>query len=171
MSTYGLERISRTIPHRTPILLVDRVTEVVVGERMTTRKAVSANEPVYAGLAGEAADYAYPIPLVVESWAQSAVLLAVWECPNPDVLAGKVELAGSIKEIAVEGQVFPGQVIEHHVQLVKSIGGTAILAGEARVEGAPLLRVGSFVVALRDVSELPTPTLSIPAPAHAGALA
>ncbi|MEV4702003.1 beta-hydroxyacyl-ACP dehydratase [Actinoplanes sp. NPDC049316] len=171
MSAYGLERISRTIPHRAPILLVDRVTEVVAGERMTTRKAVSANEPVYAGHTGGAADYAYPIPLVVESWAQSAVLLAVWEAPNPDVLAGKVELAGSIKEIAVEGRVFPGQVIEHHVRLVKAVDGTAILAGESRVDGEPLLRVGSFVVALRDVTDLPAPTLSIPAPVPAGAVA
>ncbi|MFP3989084.1 3-hydroxyacyl-ACP dehydratase [Streptomyces sp. E11-3] len=153
---YGLERIKNTIPHRGPILLVERVGEVVPGERMTTYKAISANEPVYAGLGQDAAatDYAYPTSLVIESWAQSAVLLSVWEDPNPDVLAGKVELAGAINQVAIGGRAYPGDVLEHRVRLIKSVDDTAILAGETLVGGREVLSVGTFVVALRDVTEL-----------------
>lgn len=158
---HGIHRIKNTIPHRVPILLVDRVGEVVPGVRMTTYKAISGNEPCYAQLGQHAgpADYAYPTAFVIESWAQSAVLLSTWEQPNPDVLAGKVELAGAINDVAFDGQAYPGQVLEHSVRLLKQAGDTAILTGETHVGGRRLLSVGAFVVALKDVTEL------LPAPA------
>lgn len=108
---HGIHRIKNTIPHRFPILLVDRIGEVVPGARMTAYKAISGNEPCYAQLGQHAApaDYAYPIAFVVESWAQSAVLLSTWEQPNPDVLAGKVELAGAINDVVFDGQAYPGR--------------------------------------------------------------
>ncbi|MGW7367834.1 3-hydroxyacyl-ACP dehydratase FabZ family protein [Streptomyces sp. NPDC054841] len=160
---FGVDRIKSTIPHRGEILLVDRVAEVRPGESLTAYKAVSGNEPCYAPLGQDAApgDYAYPVSLVIESWAQAAVVLSVWESPNPDVLAGKVELAGSINEVTMGGRAYPGDVLEHRVRLVKSVGETAVLAGETFVGGREVLNVGSFVVALRDVTEL------LPAPDHA----
>ncbi|MEU9386610.1 3-hydroxyacyl-ACP dehydratase [Streptomyces sp. NPDC048279] len=156
MTGYGVCRIKKTIPHRGEILLVDRVTRVRPGETLTALKAVSGNEPCYARLGPEAAaaDYAYPTSLVIESWAQSAVLLSVWDTPNPDVLAGKLELAGAINEVTVGVRTYPGDVLEHRVRLVKSAGETAVLAGETYAAGREVLRVGSFVVALRDVEDL-----------------
>ncbi|MFE9564798.1 3-hydroxyacyl-ACP dehydratase FabZ family protein [Streptomyces sp. NPDC006487] len=152
----GLHRIKNTMPHRSPILLVDRVAEVVPGERLTAVKAVSANEPCYARIGQDAGPeaYAYPAALTLESWAQAAVLLSVWEDPNPDVLAGKVELAGSINGVEFTGHVYPGELVRHEVRLVKLAGDTAILAGESFADGRPLLSVASLVVALRDVTEL-----------------
>ncbi|MDT9701434.1 3-hydroxyacyl-ACP dehydratase [Streptomyces sp. P17] len=163
MTVHGIERIKSTIPHRGEILLVDRVADVVVGESLTAYKAISGNEPCYAPLGQDAAaeDYAYPTSLVIESWAQSAVLLSVWETPNPDVLAGKVELAGSINEVAFSARAYPGDVLEHRVRLVKAVDETAILAGETYAGGREVLRIGAFVVALRDVNEL------LPAPDRA----
>ncbi|MFJ9099140.1 3-hydroxyacyl-ACP dehydratase FabZ family protein [Streptomyces sp. NPDC102405] len=153
---YGVSRIKNTIPHRGALLLVDRVRQVVPGQRLTAVKAISGNEPCYAPLGQDAApaDYAYPTSLVVESWAQSAVLLSVWEAPNPDVLAGKVELAGSINEVAFGARAYPGDVLEHRVRMVKAVEETAILAGETYVGSREVLRIGAFVVALRDVTEL-----------------
>ncbi|MFF9511293.1 3-hydroxyacyl-ACP dehydratase FabZ family protein [Streptomyces sp. NPDC014724] len=163
MTVHGVDRIKGTIPHRGEILLVDRVADVVPGVSLTAYKAVSGNEPVYAPLGQDAtaSDYAYPTSLVIESWAQSAVLLSVWEKPNPDVLAGKVELAGAINEVVVGGRAWPGDVLEHRVRLVKAAGETSVLAGETLVGGREVLRVGAFVVALRDMSEL------LPAPDRA----
>ncbi|MDQ1026952.1 3-hydroxyacyl-[acyl-carrier-protein] dehydratase [Streptomyces umbrinus] len=163
MTVYGIGRIKNTIPHRGEILLVDRAADVVPGESLTAYKAVSGNEPCYASLGQDAAasDYAYPTSLVIESWAQSAVLLSVWENPNPDVLAGKVELAGAINEVSFSGRAYPGDVLEHRVRLVKSVDETAVLAGETYAGGREVLRVGAFVVALRDVNEL------LPAPDRA----
>lgn len=156
MTGYGIDRIKSTIPHRGQILLVDRVRRVVPGQSLTAVKAISGNEPCYAPLGQDAApaDYAYPTSLVVESWAQSAVLLSVWEAPNPDVLAGKVELAGSINEVTFGARAYPGDVLEHRVRLVKAVDETAILAGETYAGSREVLRIGAFVVALRDVAEL-----------------
>ncbi|MCJ0871753.1 3-hydroxyacyl-ACP dehydratase FabZ family protein [Streptomyces sp. AP-93] len=153
---FGVDRIKSTIPHRTPILLVDRVGEVVPGEHLTAYKAVSGNEPCYAALPADApaSAYAYPNALVIESWAQAAVLLSVWEQPNPDVLAGKVELAGAINGVEISGRVHPGEVLEHRVRLVRAVDDTAILAGETLAGGRPVMSFQTFVVALRDVTEL-----------------
>ncbi|WP_308378029.1 3-hydroxyacyl-ACP dehydratase [Streptomyces sp. ISL-98] len=155
-TTYGFERIKSTIPHRGQILLVDRATDVVPGVSLTAYKAISGNEPCYAPLGDEAAasDYAYPISLVLESWAQSAVLLSAWEDPNPDVLTGKAALAGSVNEVAIGGRAYPGDVLEHRVRLVKSVAGTAVLTGETHAGGREVLRVGTFVVTGRDVADL-----------------
>ncbi|CAM5265594.1 hypothetical protein SCALM49S_01164 [Streptomyces californicus] len=49
MSISGIKQV---LPHRYPMLLVDRVDELVPGERLTARKAVTANEPWYQDLGG-----------------------------------------------------------------------------------------------------------------------
>jgi 3-hydroxyacyl-[acyl-carrier-protein] dehydratase len=155
-AVYGLDRIKSSIPHRPPILLVDRIDEVVPGSRLVGRKAISGNEPCYAELGQDAAAsaYEYPRALVIESWAQAAVLLAVWTRPNPDVLAGKVELAGAINGVVFGGPALPGDVLVHEVRLVRAIDDTAIVAGRTTVGDSPVLEIDSFVVALRDVTEL-----------------
>ncbi|MEE6259663.1 3-hydroxyacyl-ACP dehydratase FabZ family protein [Plantactinospora sonchi] len=152
----GPAQIRRIIPHRYPILLVDRVTEVVPGSRLTARKAITSAEPAYARMDETAGPggYAYPVPLLIESWAQAAVLLAVWDTPNPDVLAGKVELAGAINNIRVAGPVQPGSVVEHRVELVRAVGDTSILAGETWCDGRLVLAVHHFVLALRSIDVL-----------------
>ena len=151
----GIERIKKTLPHRYPILLLDQVLDVVPGQRLTARKVISGNEPWY-GLVGtdRQADHAYPPSLLVESWAQAGVLLGVWEQPNPDVLAGKVELAGVIKDVQFGRPVFPGDVLEHRVRLVRAVGDTSILSGETVVGDETVLTAGQVVVALRDVDVL-----------------
>ncbi|MEV0677500.1 3-hydroxyacyl-ACP dehydratase [Actinosynnema sp. NPDC050436] len=146
----GLDAIRRTIPHRYPVLLVDRVTEVEPGRRIVALKAVSGREPCYA----DGSEQAYPVGLLLESWAQAAVLLTRWENPNPDVLADKVELITGLRDVALHAEVFPGDVVEHHVRLVREVDDAAILAGHALVAGRVVLEVGSFTMARRGVEAL-----------------
>lgn len=142
--------IMRVIPHRYPVLLVDRVDSVVPGVSLVGYKAVSAAEACYR----DAVDFAYPFGLLLESWAQSAVVLVAWESPNPDVVAGSVVLISSVKSVDVLGSVYPGDVVEHRVRIVRAVGDAAIVAGESFVGDRPVLRVGQFTLALRDVSVL-----------------
>lgn len=146
----GLAGIRRIIPHRFPVLLVDRVSEVDPGNSIVTVKAVSGREPCYSGDVEDA----YPLGLLMESWAQSAVLLTRWENPNPDVLADKVELISGIRDVVVHGDVVPGDVVEHHVRLVREVADVAILAGHSLVAGRKVLEVGSFTMARRRAEEL-----------------
>ncbi|MFF5428027.1 MULTISPECIES: 3-hydroxyacyl-ACP dehydratase FabZ family protein [unclassified Streptomyces] len=148
--------ITRIIPHRYPMLLVDRVTAAVPGSELTAVKAVTVAEPVYRRLPPDAGPdaFRYPRPLLVESWAQAAVLLAVWDTPNPDVTTGKVELAGAVDRVVFHRPVHPGDVLEHHVEVVRAVADTTILAGRTLVDGLPAVEVGHFIVALRPLDSL-----------------
>lgn len=148
--------IKRALPHRYPMLLVDRVLQVVPGESLVATKAVTVNEPCYAGLpasAGRAA-HAYPVSLLVESWCQAAGLLAVHGKPNPDVLAGRVTLFGTISDLQLLAEVQPGDVLHHHVRAQKILSDAALLEGESLVAGAPVMRVGQVIIVLRAATEL-----------------
>ncbi len=140
--------IRRVLPHRNPILLVDRVVEHVPGERIVTVKAVSVNEPYYARLTADASDvdHAYPEVLALESWGQSAALLAALATPD---LRDQVMLFGATGGVEIGRRAYPGDVIEHHVTVTRSLGDTVIFEGESRIGGETALTVGRMVLAFR----------------------
>ncbi|MBM3391474.1 MAG: 3-hydroxyacyl-ACP dehydratase FabZ [Betaproteobacteria bacterium] len=69
-----INEILEYLPHRYPMLLVDRVIEVVPGERIVAIKNVTYNEPFFPG------HYPHhsvmPGVLVIEAMAQAAALLS-----------------------------------------------------------------------------------------------
>ena len=74
MSAMDIHDILEHLPHRYPFLLVDRVLEVVPGERITALKNVTMNEPFFPG------HYPHhpvmPGVLVIEALAQTAAILS-----------------------------------------------------------------------------------------------
>ncbi|MFE1791264.1 MULTISPECIES: 3-hydroxyacyl-ACP dehydratase FabZ family protein [Streptomyces] len=167
LTTTGIKRV---LPHRYPMLLVDRVTELVPEERLTALKAVTCNEPWYEGLAEDADDegHGYPQTLLVESWCQAAGVLAAWDKPNPDVLSGQVMLFGSISDVVLHRPVYPGDVLEHRVRLVRALSDTVIFEGEALVGGETVMEVGRVVMAMRPAAELTAAREQSPAAQPAG---
>jgi 3-hydroxyacyl-[acyl-carrier-protein] dehydratase len=149
-----LELLTR-IPHRHPILLVDRVLAVKPGESLTAVKVVSVTEFCYRQQPGAAplAHYRYPRPLMLESLAQAAVVLATWDRPNPDVHSGKLQLAASLRGVRYLGSAYPGDVLEHHITLHTTVGDTVVIGGVTTVAGTPVLEVDQFVLAMRDVAD------------------
>lgn len=70
---FGIDRILRHLPHRYPLLMVDRIDAVTPGKRIRGRKNVSANDP---GLAGHFPDYPImPGVLIIEALAQLTSVL------------------------------------------------------------------------------------------------
>ena len=70
---FGIDEVMRRLPHRYPMLLVDRVLECVSGERLVAIKNVTANEPFFAGhFPGRPV---MPGVLIVEAMAQAAAIL------------------------------------------------------------------------------------------------
>ncbi|MFX7922581.1 3-hydroxyacyl-ACP dehydratase FabZ, partial [Acinetobacter baumannii] len=67
--------ILKRLPHRYPILLVDRVVELVKGERIRAIKNVSINEPFFLGHFPHRP--VMPGVLILEAMAQAATLLAL----------------------------------------------------------------------------------------------
>lgn len=152
----GIAEIKELLPHRYPMLLVDRVTDLRPGEGLTAYKTVTANELWYQGLP-EDADHAYPPVLLIESWCQSAGVLVAWDQPNPDVLTGQVMLFGGMAGVRFLAPVSPGDLLEHRVRLVRALSDTVIAEGEVVVGSEVVVEIGRVVMAMRPAGELNFP--------------
>ncbi|MEU5693046.1 hypothetical protein [Actinosynnema sp. NPDC020468] len=147
----GIAEIKRHLPHRYPMLLVDRVTSYD-DTTLTAVKAITANEPWYADLPDHA-DHAYPASLLVESWMQAAGLL-VGLSAGIAVPDGQVPLAGRLTDVRVVRPVLPGDLAEHHVRLLKQAAGTLVVTGDTTVDGHPVLTVDRALLTFRPATVL-----------------
>ncbi|MBX7553609.1 beta-hydroxyacyl-ACP dehydratase [Streptomyces sp. tea 10] len=152
----GQREIRARLPHRFPMLLVDRLTEVVPGERLVALKAVSCNEPWYEKQGPDSAeeDFAYPSSLLVESWCQAAGVLATWDEPNPDVLKGRVMLFGGMTGVEFHRPVLPGEVLTHRVRQSHLIDDNVLFEGESLSGDETVMTVERIVMAFRPASAL-----------------
>ncbi|MFF2651046.1 3-hydroxyacyl-ACP dehydratase FabZ family protein [Streptomyces sp. NPDC058045] len=167
----GVATLKTLIPHRFPMLLVDRVLEVEPGDRIVCVKAVTCNEPWYSELPDTTPDdgYAYPTALLVESWCQSAALLAAWDQPR-DVVADQVALFGGISGLKVCGPVLPGELLRHEVRISRALEGTWFFEGVTTTpDGREVLVVDSVMTALRPAEVLKPPAQADGAEASATA--
>jgi len=143
----GAGETRAALPHRYPMLLVDRVL-MTAADEIRSLKAVTLNEPWYARLGADPpeADFAYPDFLLLESWTQTAGLLAA----RPDgPESGTTMLFGSMRDVEFHRRVFPGDVVEHHVRLLRAVDDTLVLEGGSRTGDEPVLSVGTVTVAFR----------------------
>lgn len=124
-----IDAIKEIIPHRYPFLLLDRVEELVEGERAVAIKTVTVNEPFFPGHFPE-----YPVMpgvLIVEALAQAGAVALL----SLDANKGKLALFAGIDKVRFKRQVRPGDTLRLEVTITRSRG--AIGFGEARatVEG------------------------------------
>lgn len=128
-----IEFIKRYLPHRYPFLLVDRVTEVVPGQRLTAVKNVSINEPFFQGHFPRKS--VMPGVLIIEAMAQaSGVLLyqTLGILPREDELY----FFAGIDNARFKRLVVPGDQLTLRIELGKrrlnlwKFTGTATVAGE-----------------------------------------
>ena len=105
--SFDIQQILKILPHRYPFLLVDRVTEMVPGERVKAYKNLTFNEPFFQGhFPGVPV---MPGVLIIEALAQAGVLLVVESTPefkeNPD---DQVYLFAGIEKARFRAPVRPG---------------------------------------------------------------
>jgi 3-hydroxyacyl-[acyl-carrier-protein] dehydratase len=108
-----IERIMAMIPHRYPFLMIDRMVDVVPGERATGIKNVSANEYYFQGHFPDRK--VMPGVLIIEAMAQTAAALVVHTL-GPDA-EGKLVYFMSIDNARFRKPVVPGDTI--HVKVAK----------------------------------------------------
>ncbi len=137
--------VMAALPHRFPMLLVDRVEELVIDERITAIKAVTINEPFFAGhFPGRPI---MPGVLIVEALAQAAGILAV----------ESLGLAGSGKLVyfmAIDGAKFrapvePGCLLRLEVAFVQKRASVCKFTGRAML-GDKLAAEASFTAMIAD---------------------
>ena len=120
------------LPHRYPILLVDRVLSVTPGERITTLKNVSVNEPYFPGHYPH--HPVFPGVLIVEAMAQSAAIMAFRTMGTKPDDRSVYYLVG-IDEARFKKPVGPGDQLVIEVTLEASKRGIWKFKAAARVDG------------------------------------
>jgi len=131
ITTADLDIIQRIIPHRYPFLLIDKVRDIVVKESAVGIKNVTFNEPQFQGHFPGAP--IFPGVMIVEAIAQtSAVLVGVTlDLIDKDLLVYFM----SIDKCKFRRKVIPGDVLEMHVEVLRSSKKIWKFRGVAKVEG------------------------------------
>ena len=138
------------LPHRFPMLLVDRVIDLIPGQSATGIKAVTINEPFFAG--HFPARPIMPGVLIVEALAQTAGVLAIQTArlkPGGDAMADKLVYFMAIENAKFRVPVEPGCLLHLKVELVQDRGRIAKFAGRAEVDGK-LAAEASFTAMIAD---------------------
>ena len=129
--TMNIGEVMAALPHRFPMLLVDRVEELVVDERIVAIKAVTINEPFFAG--HFPARPIMPGVLIVEALAQAAGILAVESLGLRG--SGKLVYFMAIEGAKFRAPVEPGVLLRLEVSFVQKRTSVCKFAGRALIEG------------------------------------
>ena len=138
-------RIMEMIPHRYPMLMIDRVADVIPNVSAVGIKNVSANESFFQGHFPRRP--VMPGVLIVESMAQTAAVLVV-ETLGADA-EGKLVYFMSINNCRFRRPVTPGDSMRILVQKVQHRGNVWKFSGEARV-GEHACAEASFAAMILD---------------------
>lgn len=125
-----IKGIMDRIPHRYPMLLIDRVEDIVAGEKACGIKNVSANEPFFQGHFPN-----HPIMpgvLIVEAMAQTAAIVVIESLSDA---AGQLVYFMSIDSAKFRKPVLPGHTVKLQVTKEHGRGKIWRFKGEARVDG------------------------------------
>ncbi|GHV04131.1 3-hydroxyacyl-[acyl-carrier-protein] dehydratase FabZ [Campylobacterota bacterium] len=128
-----ITQIQKILPHRVPFLLVDRVTEVRIGEYVKAYKNISISEPVFQGhFPGHPI---YPGVMIIEGMAQAGAILAFYAGDiDEETAANKVVYFMSIDNAKFRRPIRPGDRLDYQLSLVKHKGSVWVLRGEAFVD-------------------------------------
>ena len=129
-SQFEIQDILKILPHRYPMILIDRITEITEGVSLTAIKNVTINEPYFAGHFPN--QPVMPAVLILESMAQAGAFLVLNTVPDPLL---KNMLFTSISDSKFRIPIIPGDQVEIKMQLVKIRLGGVKLRGEAYVCG------------------------------------
>jgi len=132
MNTLDIHQILEHLPHRYPILLVDRVLDFEPGKTIHALKNVSINEPFFTGHFPH--HPVMPGVLILEALAQAAAILSF------KTIGSKPDDQSVYYFVGIDGARFkkpvsPGDQLNLHVEIVRHMRGMWKFKAEARVDG------------------------------------
>jgi 3-hydroxyacyl-[acyl-carrier-protein] dehydratase len=140
-----IRRVMAALPHRYPMLLVDRVEKIIPDQSITAIKAVSMNEGFFQGhFPGRPI---MPGVLIVEALAQAAGILAVESLGLAD--SGKLVYFMAIEGAKFRSPVEPGCLLQLDVEFVQKRATVCKFSGRASVDGK-LAAEASFTAMIAD---------------------
>ena len=124
-------RIKELIPHRYPMLFIDKVKDITLGKSAVGVKGVTINEPFFQG---HFPDHpVMPGVLIVEAMAQTAAALVMLTLGEE--AEGKIVYFMSIDSAKFRKPVLPGDMLEFHVEKDKERRNIWSFIGKAKVDG------------------------------------
>jgi 3-hydroxyacyl-[acyl-carrier-protein] dehydratase len=129
MSVLDIQAIREILPHRYPMLLVDRIVEMDP-DRIVGIKNVTVNEPFFAGHFPE-----FPVMpgvLIIEAMAQVAGVLVLKEIGNRK---DKLVLLASVDQAKFRRPVLPGDQLRIEMKVAKRKASVVKMYGQATVDG------------------------------------
>jgi 3-hydroxyacyl-[acyl-carrier-protein] dehydratase len=150
----GVEQLKRLLPHRPPFLMIDRLTDIRPGESAVGWKAVSINEPYFAGHFPEYA--VMPGVLIVEALAQAAAAFVVQTLGLMD--QRRMVYFMTIDKARFRRPVHPGVILRMPVRVQRRRGPVWRFEGKAYV-GEELCAEAEYSAMLTEHS-LGAPVLS-----------
>jgi len=125
-----IQQIMKLLPHRYPMLLVDRILELEEGKRVVGLKTVTANEPFFQGHFPGAP--VMPGVLIVEAMAQCSAIIFLLDLPDREK---KLFMFGGVDKARFRKPVVPGDQLIMECNVLQRRSSTARVAGVAKVNG------------------------------------
>jgi beta-hydroxyacyl-ACP dehydratase FabZ len=154
MPILDIRAIQALLPHRYPMLLVDRIIEMD-HERIVGIKNVTANEPFFSGhFPG------FPVMpgvLIVEAMAQTAGVLILGQIPDRE---NKLVFLASVERAKFRQPVVPGDQLRLEAVVLKNKVSVAKIAAKALVDGH-VVAEAELMCSLRNKTPEPEPALTV----------
>jgi beta-hydroxyacyl-ACP dehydratase FabZ len=127
---HDIQDIMNYLPHRYPFLLVDRILELIPGDRLKGLKNVTINEPFFQGhFPGSPV---MPGVMIVEAMAQAGGMLAFASLPEDK--KGSVIYFMGMDKVRFRKPVIPGDQMIFNIQYIKKRKNIFKMSGVATVE-------------------------------------
>lgn len=136
------------LPHRYPFLLVDRVLEMTLGERIVAIKNVTINEPFFVGHFPHSP--VMPGVLIIEAMAQAAAILSFkTRGAQPD--ENSILYFAGIDNARFKRPVLPGDTLTFDMKLEREMRGIWKYSGVARV-GDEIAAQADLMCAIKQIA-------------------
>ncbi|MEM0910249.1 MAG: 3-hydroxyacyl-ACP dehydratase FabZ [Pseudomonadota bacterium] len=143
LNTIEIKEIMSLLPHRYPMLLIDRVTDYEINKSITAYKNITINEGLFSGHFPN--EPIFPGVMILEAMAQAAGILGFKTMGNSD----RLYLYAGIDKARFKAPVVPGDRLDFHVNYLKERRGIWKFEGVASVDGKDVC-TAEFMCAMRE---------------------
>ena len=160
MTSMAVEEIAAILPHRYPMLMVDRIVEMT-SDSIVGLKNVTVNEPYFVGhFPG------FPVMpgvLIIEAMAQVAGVLVATLAPHT---RGKLMFLASVEEAKFRRPVVPGDQLRIEMKMIRLKTTIAKMQGIATVDGQPvaeatlMCKLGDRLAVTTSAGQVPEPSMA-----------